>query len=154
VNRKIAVLCISIFALALFAGIAVTSAQTTSNADVVAAITQIENDSVKADLANDKAFYEKLLAADWTGGDSSGKWYTKADELKMMDEPQKNKMNTETLSDVKVRVHGGVAIATYKDTYDALVNGEHRARVVITTDVFVKMGGDWKQEADHSSQIK
>ncbi len=149
-----AVICISIFAIALTAGVAVARAQAVSKADVVAAITQIENDSVKADLAGDKAFYEKTLAADWTGGDSSGKWYTKADTLKMMADTQKNKMNSETLSDLKVRVHGGIAIATYKDTYDALVNGEHRARTVISTDVFVKMGPDWKLEAGHSSEAK
>jgi len=44
----------------------VTQAQTGTMADVVAAITNLENDGVKADLAGDAAFYQKVLAEDWT----------------------------------------------------------------------------------------
>jgi hypothetical protein len=151
---KNAVLCISIFTIALFAGLAVTQAQTAPKADAVAAVTKLEADSVKADLANDKAFYEKVLAEDWTGGDSGGKWFTKADMLKMMDDTKNNKTNSEKMTELKVRVHGNTAIATYKDTYDALMNGEHRARTVISTDVFILMGGEWKLVAGHASEAK
>ena len=41
---------------------------------VVAGITKLENDAVKADLAGDTSFYEKVLAANWMGGDSNGKF--------------------------------------------------------------------------------
>jgi hypothetical protein len=121
--------------------------------DASAEITAIENASVKADMAGDKAFYEKTLADDWTGGDSSGKWFTKADMIKMMTDTKNNKMNSEKLSDIKVRTYGNTAIATYKDTYDATVMGEHRSRTVISTDTFVKQGGMWKLVAGHSSAI-
>jgi hypothetical protein len=50
-----------------------------------------------------------------------------------------------------VRSYGSVAVATYKDTYDAMVMGEHRMRMVISTDTFVKQGAGWKQVAGHSS---
>jgi len=43
-----------------FAGLGVTRAQTGTKADVVATITNLENDGVKADLAGDTAFYQKL----------------------------------------------------------------------------------------------
>ncbi len=119
--------------------------------DATAEVTAIENASVKADMASDKTFYEKALATDWTMGDSSGKWYTKAAILKLMDDPKNNKFNSEKLSDLKVRTYGDTAIATYKDTYDAIVEGKHRMRTVISTDTFVKQGGTWKEVASHSS---
>jgi len=133
---------------------AISVAQNMSKSDAVAAITKLENDGVKADLANDKAFYEKVLADDWTGGDSRGTWFTKADVSKMADDPKNNNTKTEKLSDLKVRSYGDTAIATYKDTYDGMMNGEHMASTVIGTDTWVKMGGEWKQVATHASKAK
>ena|ERR1700691_2607343 len=153
-NTKHPALWISIFVIALFAELGVIRAQTGGNAEAVAAVSKLENDSVKADLANDKAFYQKVLAEDWTGGDSDGVWYTKAETLKLMDDTQHNKTNTEKLSDLKVRVYGNAAVATYKDTYDAIFKGEHRTRTVISTDTFVKMGGEWKEVASQGTTAK
>jgi hypothetical protein len=153
-NTKHPALWISIFVIALFAELGVIRAQTGGNAEGVAAVTKLENDSVKADLANDKAFYQKVLAEDWTGGDSDGVWYTKAETLKLMDDTQHNKTTSEKLSDLKVRVYGNAAVATYKDTYDAMFKGEHRTRTVISTDTFVKMGGEWKEVASQGTTAK
>ncbi len=77
-DAKNPVLWISLFVIALFAGLGVTRAQTGTKAGVVATITNLENDGVKADLAGDTAFYQKALAEDWTRGDSDGTFYTKA----------------------------------------------------------------------------
>jgi hypothetical protein len=153
-SAKQPALWISIIVIALLAELGVVRAQTGANADAVAAVTKLENDAVKADLAGDKAFYEKVLAEDWTGGDSEGTWFTKTDVLKMMADPQHNKTNSEKLSDLKVRVYGSTAVATYKDTYDMMMLGQHRASAVIGTDTFVKMGGEWKQVASHASVAK
>jgi hypothetical protein len=153
-NAKHPGLWISISVAVLFAGLGVMRAQTGGNADAVAAISKIENDGVKADLANDKAFYQKVMSEDWTGGDSGGSWFTKADVLKMADDTKNNKTNSEKLFDLKVRVYGNTAVATYKDTYDAMMMGQHRATTVISTDTFVKMGGEWKEVASHSSAAK
>ncbi len=142
--------CVALAAAALLLSSALLK-NATAAGDATAEITAIENASVKADMAGDKAFYEKTLADDWTGGDSSGKWFTKADMIKMMTDTKNNKMNSEKLSDLKVRTYGNTAIATYKDTYDAMVMGEHRSRTVISTDTFVKLGGMWKLVAGHSS---
>jgi len=153
-NAKYRVLWISLFVIALFAGLSVTQAQTGAKADVVTAISNLENDGVKADLAGDPAFYQKVLAEDWTRGDSDGTYYTKADLLNLMADAKNIKTNSEKLSELKVRVYGDTAVATYKDTYDAMLKGEHRARTVIGTDTFVKIGGEWKQVASHASQAK
>jgi Domain of unknown function (DUF4440) len=143
----------SVVAVLLLAPV-IISKTVTSGGGAVAAVTKLEHDAVKADLANDKSFYEKYLATDWTGGDSSGRWFTKQAMLKMMDDTKNNKMNSETISDLKVRSYGTTAVATYKDSYDAMVLGEHRTRTVLSTDTFVKMGGVWTQVASHSSQAK
>jgi hypothetical protein len=71
-SAKNPVLCISLFVIAFFAGLGVTRPQTGTSADVIAAITKLENDAVKADLTGDTAFYQKVLADDWTRGDSDG----------------------------------------------------------------------------------
>jgi hypothetical protein len=71
-NAKNHVLSISLSVIALFAGLSVTQAQTGANANVVTAISNLENDGVKADLAGDPDFYQKVLAEDWTRGDSDG----------------------------------------------------------------------------------
>jgi hypothetical protein len=64
------------------------------------------------------------------------------------------KTNSKKLSELRVRVYGNTAVATYKDTYDILIMGEHRAHTIIATDTFVKMGGGWKQFASHGSEAK
>ena len=148
------VLLVSFLVLVVLAAMSLAKAQTGGKSDAVASVTKLENDAVKADLANDKTFFEKVLADDWTGGDSEGTWYTKAEVLKLMGDPEHNKTNSEKLSELKVRVYDNAAVATYKDTYDSMIKGEHRARSVIGTDTFVKTGGEWKQVASHASQAK
>ena len=76
-SAKNPALWISLFVIPLFAGPSLTRAQTVGQADVVTAISNLENDAVKADLAGDAAFYQKSLAEDWTRGDSDGTYYTR-----------------------------------------------------------------------------
>jgi hypothetical protein len=147
-------LVISLLIIALFAGLTVTRAQTGSSANIVTAITDLENGAVKADLAGDPAFYDKVLAEDWARGDSDGTYYTKAQLLELMANPKNFKTNNEKLSELKVRVYGNTAVASYKDTYDILIMGERRAHTIIATDTFVKMAGEWKQVASHGSETK
>jgi hypothetical protein len=146
-------LVLTIFALAvmLVAVGSVASMKKQSDAEVVAAITQMENDGVKADLAGDSSFMEKNYADDFTGGFSGGRWETKESLLADAKDTANNKMTSEQISDLKVRVYGDTAIATYKDSYDAMIRGEHRVKTVISTDTFVRLHGVWKEVASHSS---
>ena len=71
-KMKNTVVWASLLAMTFVAWLAVVKSSAAAGDDAVASITQLENGAVKADLANDKTFYEKNLASDWTGGDSSG----------------------------------------------------------------------------------
>ena len=153
-NARNPALWISVCVIALLTGPSVAGAQTATEADVVAAISNLENDGVKADLAGDAAFYRKVLAEDWTRGDSDGTYYTKADLLNLMADKNNIKTNSEKISELKVRVYGNTAVATYKDTYDILIMGQRRAHTIIATDTFVKMGDEWKQVASHGAETK
>jgi len=110
--KKSFVLC----ALALTVATAVPAVvsgqgQKATDSDAVAAVTKIENDAIKAALASDASFYEKALASDYTGGTSFGTWDTKASMVADMKDAKNNKTNTQTLNDLKVRVHGDLAVA-------------------------------------------
>jgi Domain of unknown function (DUF4440) len=153
-SAKNSALWISLLGIALFAGLSVTRAQTRTQTDIVTTISNLENDAVKADLAGDADFYQKALAEYWTRGDSDGTFYTKAEVMKLMGDAKDFKTNSEKLSELKVRVYGNTAVATYKDTYDIRFKSEHRAHTIIATDTFVKMGGEWKQVASHGSESK
>jgi len=144
----------SIVICAVLSPLAVAKKQSTSD-EAVAAITQFENDAVKADLAGDSTFFEKNYAEDWTGGFSGGTWTTKQSILADAKDTANNKMNSEEISDLKVRLYdNNTAIATYTDTYDGMVRGEHRVKTVISTDTFVRQNGVWKEVAGHSSVAK
>lgn len=142
----------SIIVLAALSPIAAAKKQPTT--DAVAAITQLENDAVKADLAGDSSFFQNNYADNWTGGFSGGTWNTKESMLADMKDSANNKMNSEQISDLKVRVYDNTAIATYTDTYDAMIRGEHRSKTVLSTDTFVLQNGAWKEVAGHSSVAK
>ena len=144
---------VSLSGIALFAGLRVAPAQTATNADVTA-ISNIEREAVKADLAGDSGFYQRVLAEDWTRGDSDGTYFTKATLLNLMADSNGIKTSSEEISEVKVRVHGDTAVATYKDTYDLLIKGQRRAHSIIVTDTFIRMEGEWKQVASHGSETK
>ena len=152
-SAKTSALWISLLGIALLAGLSVTRAQTMAQTDIVTAISNLENDAVKADLAGDADFYQKVLAEDWTRGDSDGTYFTKAVLLNLMADTKSIKTNSEQISELKVRVYGDTAVATYKDTYDLVIKGEHRAHSIIVTDTFVKMGSEWKQVASRGASV-
>ena len=139
--------------LAVSAFPAIAFGQTKSSAADVATITQMENASVKADMAGDSSYIEKNYAENYTGGSSWGNWETKQSLLADMKDGKNNKTNSEAISDVSVRVYGDTVIATFKSTYDTLYHGDHRARTILTTDTFARQNGTWKQVASHSSEL-
>jgi len=78
-KRIMLTLLASIVVLAVMTPVA--AAKKAAAGDAVAAITQFENDAVKADLAGDSSFFQKNYADNWTGGFSGGTWTTKESML-------------------------------------------------------------------------
>jgi len=143
-----------ILAVASFTATALgQTSKVSSGSDAVTTITQMENASVKADMAGDSSFVEKNYAENFTGGSSWGQWETKQAIVADMKDSKNNKTNSEAISDLNVRVYGDTAIATYKSTYDSLYHGEHRARTILSTDTFALQNGSWKLVASHSSEL-
>ncbi len=122
------------------------------DSDTVAAITALENEGVKADLAGDKSFIQKNATEDYVAGLSLGEWQDKGSVEKDMADPANNKTASESISDLKVTSYGNTAIARYTETYDSTRHGEHLARTVLCTDTWVKQGNAWKEAASHCSQ--
>ena len=121
--------------------------------DTVALMTRWEQDATAADLAGDVTFYQKGPAEDWSDGMSNGEFQTKSQLISDFKDKSKYTALSESLSDIKVRVYGSTAIATYTERYDAIINGLRRTRTIITTDTFVKIARQWKQVAAQSSAV-
>jgi hypothetical protein len=122
--------------------------------DTVTAVTKLENDQVKAALANDPSYLKQNFADDLVEGTSFGEWITKASLIADSADPAKNKTNSMAISDLKVQAYGDVAIARFVDTYDDVYHGQHRSRSVICTDTWAKESGAWKLVGAHCSQKK
>ena len=154
--KKTRVVCV-LACIALFAGLffALSNQVARGASDTIAAITQLEKDGVKADLANSSSSWtKKNLADNYIGGDSFGTWETRSETIKDAEDTTKNKTTSVSMSDLKVTAYASTAIARYKETYDRLYHGVHRARSIICTDTWVDEGGAWKQAASHCSQTK
>lgn len=124
------------------------------NKSIEATIMQLEKDGVKAVLSgDDAAWITKHNTDDYTMGTSWGEFETKQTLLKDAADKANNKSAKRDISDMAVRVYGkNTAIATYKESYDIIVRGEHRTRNILSTDTWVNDKGTWKLAASHSSQ--
>ena len=143
------VIWVAVLTIALsFAGIASSKPE-----DPVAWISQYEHDAAAADLSGDVSFYQRNLADDWTDGMSNGRFQNKKELISDLTDKANNITFHETITDIKVRLYGDTAIATYTEMYDALISGKRVSKTIITTDTFAKIGGQWKLVAAHSSAV-
>ena len=67
-----------VFAVSAFTIEAIAKKASATDSNAVAAITPMENASVKADIAGDSSYIEKNYAENFTGGSSWGNWGNKA----------------------------------------------------------------------------
>jgi len=92
-----------VFAVSAFTIEAIAKKASATDSNAVAAITPMENASVKADIAGDSSYIEKNYAENFTGGSSWGNWETKQAILADMKDSKSNKTNSEAVSDLNVR---------------------------------------------------
>jgi hypothetical protein len=122
--------------------------------DVARQIKQLQQDSRNAQMKSDVSWAQQHLADGFTAGNSWGAWETKDEFIKSL----QNKSNTwksGDISDVQVATFGSnTAVSHYTFTYDAELNGTHRARTVICSDTWVNDSGAWKTASTHCSMVK
>jgi hypothetical protein len=122
--------------------------------DVSEQIKQLQEQATKAQMNNDASWAQQHLADGFIAGHSWGQWQNKDEFIKDL-QNKTTKWKSGNISDVNVVTFGSnTAIAHYKFTYDAEMNGTHRARSVICSDTWVNDTGTWKSAATHCSLVQ
>jgi hypothetical protein len=115
---------------------------------------QFVQESNKAQTSNDAKWMESQLSDAYVEGTSFGTWIPKAQLLKDAKDPANNKFTKSDISDVQTHVVGNLGIARFKESYDAMIEGQHRARTIICSMAAEKGAGGWKALSTHCSKVE
>jgi hypothetical protein len=122
--------------------------------DVAQQIKQLQQDSRNAQMKNDVSWAQQHLADGFMAGNSWGAWETKDDFIKDL-QNNTNKWKSGNISDLQVATFGpNVAVSHYTFTYEADLQGKHRARTVLCSDTWANDSGTWKTASTHCSLVK
>jgi hypothetical protein len=119
-----------------------------------ASLDKFVEESNKAQTANDAKWMQAHLADNYVEGTSFGTWVSKEQLLKDAGDPANNKYTKSDVSDVKTEVVGNIGLARFKESYDAMIEGQHRARTIICSMTAEKQGSGWKALSTHCSKIE
>jgi hypothetical protein len=146
------ILAISFCAVCLsLAGVAKTHS---GDSDSKASFDKWVEQANKAQTANDAKWMEANLASGYVEGTSFGTWIPKGQLIKDANDPANNKFTKSDFSEVQSEVVGNVGLARFKESYDAVIEGQHRARTIICSTTALKEGGSWKGLSSHCSQVE
>jgi hypothetical protein len=146
---------VAIWVFVVCLGIAGVAAQTrAAGADSKAAFQKWVEQANKAQTDNDAKWMEANFAASYIEGTSFGTWIPKAQVIKDANDPANNKYAKSDISDMHTEIVGNVGLARFKETYDAVIKGQHHARTIICTLTAVKEAGSWKGLSNHCSQVE
>ena len=117
-----------IFAIALLCCLAVSlNLHAQAGGDVADQIKKLQQESRDAQMKNDASWAQQHLADGFVAGNSWGDWQTKEDFIKDL-QGKTSKWKSGNISDVKVATFGpNTAVSHYTFTYDAELQGKHRA---------------------------
>ncbi|HKW66793.1 MAG TPA: nuclear transport factor 2 family protein [Terriglobales bacterium] len=133
---------------------AVFAAQGQGGQDSKASFTQFVQASIKATTDNDAKWLEANLADGYVEGTSYGAWLPKAQLIKDAGDPANNKFMKNQISDMQTEIMGNIGVARFKETYDAMIEGTHRARTIICSTVAENRDGTWKGLSNHCSKVE
>ncbi len=102
----------------------------------------------EAESKNDHAAVDRILAADYTLTDTTGRVSDRTRAMSVLKSGATHKA-TMTTSDYKVRVLGDVAIMTHAAT----IKGPEHVEQLRTTHVWVKRDGRWQLSADQCTTV-
>jgi ketosteroid isomerase-like protein len=106
-------------------------------------LTDLENRWAEATVKADVAFFDTLYADEYLAIDPEGATFTKAQDIANV-KSGNFKMASYKLDEMKVRVHGDVAVVTGRNTVKATYMGKDISGSYRFTDTFVKRGGRWQ----------
>jgi ketosteroid isomerase-like protein len=145
-NRRFAAFGItSLFTLATFCGFAAAQG-------VDDQIKKLETDRAAAVVKGDMATLEKATSDDYTLININGQMSDKSQMISGFKSGQ-NKLTTDDLSDMKVRVYGDTAVLTGKVSIKGMMGGKDVSGEAMFTRVYVKKGGHWQAVALQQTRI-
>jgi ketosteroid isomerase-like protein len=97
----------------------------------------------------DRASMERMMADDYLYSHSTGKAYSKAQEIA---ESMSSTWTGSTFADMKVRVYGDVAIVTGVQTLAGTMKG-YASGARRITDLWIKRGGGWQSIGGQSTIV-
>ena len=142
-------------AFVLFGILSPATAQTKAGAphsDAEQTLRRIEQEIVQSLLKRDPSANQRYLAEDVVLTDPEGVVSDKKTAITDVTSADL-KLESSSISDMKVRVYGDTAVVTYRTTdrgsyRGKRIDGQHR-----WTDVFVKRNGNWQVVASHGSNV-
>jgi Domain of unknown function (DUF4440) len=137
-------LAVLVFGVAILA-----QAQTAS---VEQELIKLEQDWSNADLKNDWAVLDRILAEDYILTDSNGNAWTKAECLSL-GKSGEDVITSLASDDFNVRIYGDAAVVILRLTIKETFKGEDVSGQYRTTDTWIKLAGRWQCVATHSSRI-
>jgi ketosteroid isomerase-like protein len=124
----------------------------TKTMDAEQQLLKLDHEWSEADLKNDHAVVERILAADYVLIDSSGRIWTKA-ECIALGKSGEDEITSIVDHEQRVRVYGDAAVIVSRRTIKEIVKGKSMSGQYRTTDTWVKLAGRWQCVATHSSRM-
>lgn len=143
---------VSLTVLAFAVAIQAQTPAQTETESVEQELIRLENEWADAWVKSDIAFFDRIMANDYTWTAPWGEVFTKADNLALAKSGE-DVITSWVLADMKVRVYGDAAVVTGRQTIKETYKGEDVSDQYRWTDTWVKRAGQWQCVAGHSSQI-
>jgi ketosteroid isomerase-like protein len=112
---------------------------------------KLENEWADAWVKRDVAFFDRIIADDYTWTSPEGIVWTKAQDLALVKSGEAV-ITSWVLAEMKVRVYGDAAVVTGRSTVKETYKGEDVSGQYRWTDTWVKRAGGWQCVAGHSSE--
>ena len=144
----------AILALVLASGASAPALAAPAGANNPQDLINIENAWAKAAVARDSATLNRIVAADWHGQNSDGKY---SDRATMIHEvvAGKEKLTSEVNHDLHVRFLGAdYATVSGMDTESGIKAGKKLNEVYSWVDVYEKRNGQWVAVVSQSAKVK
>jgi ketosteroid isomerase-like protein len=151
-HMKNRILFVGCFVIAILAAPGTSRAADSGAANGEQQVRKLEREWLDALVKRDGDYLQKLEAEDFTMTGPDGKLLSKDEDIKST---MSGNMVYEDikLDDLKVRLHGETSIATGIGSVQAHSKDESMNGKYSSTDVFVKMNGEWKAVAAHVTVV-